>query len=120
MTLCTVSSLSPDKAKRKRSKNYDPHDIELCYALMDEHDPTQLLASAKWAADARQLKEQILNTIYTNFVQRATAKTITLPQVRVPFQSRYLRFLDAFAGAVLGYPVLDDVIDFLHLSSASC
>ena len=64
---------------------------------MDEHDPTQLLASAKWAADARQLKEQILNTIYTNFVQRATAKTITLPQVRVSFQSRYLQFLDAFA-----------------------
>ena len=81
----TVPSLSPDKAKRKRSKNYDPHDIELCYALMDEHDPTQLLASAKWAADARQLKEQILNTIYTNFVQRATAKTITLPQVSVSF-----------------------------------
>ena len=58
-------------------------DIELCYALMDEYDPTALLASAKWAADARQLKEQILNTIYTNFVQRATVKTITLAQVRL-------------------------------------
>ena len=111
---------SPDKAKRKRSKNYDQHDIELCYALMDEFDPTHLLASAKWADDVRQLKEQILNTIYTNFVQRATAKTITLPQVRAPFQSRYLQFLDAFASAVLGYPVLDDVNDFLHRSSASC
>ena len=96
----TVPSLSPDKAKRKRSKNYDPHDIELCYALMDEHDPTQLLASAKWAADARQLKEQILNTIYTNFVQRATAKTITLPQVSVSFQSRYLKFLDACSAGI--------------------
>ena len=50
---------------------------------MDEFDPTQLLASAKWAADARQLKEQILNTIYTNFIQRATVKTITLAQVRL-------------------------------------
>ena len=58
-----MSSPSPDKVKRKRSKNYDPQDIELCYALMDEFDPTQLLASAKWAADARQLKEQGSNSM---------------------------------------------------------
>ena len=50
---------------------------------MDEFDPTHLLASAKWAADAKQLKEQILNTIYTNFIQRATVKTITLAQVNL-------------------------------------
>ena len=84
---------SPDKAKRKRSKNYDPHDIELCYALMDEFDPTHLLASAKWADDVRQLKEQILNTIYTNFVQRATIKSITVQQVKSRIQSRPKAFI---------------------------